>query len=199
MQKIKAIGGVILDKVEDAASATHVIVTDGKESLRRTPKLMIALCKTSNVVSMKWLDDSAKKRTALAARDYLVLNDKDAECKYNFSMRETLRNGNQLRKEGKTLLDGSPVFVCKGVAGNKAPKEKELKLIIDAAGGRWVSSSSQLKKEDVSENVIIIASDPPSKGQLSNKDVAKAIKNGATESTTSWLFNSLLCQEMQNM
>mmetsp|Transcript_826 Transcript_826/g.1350 ORF Transcript_826/g.1350 Transcript_826/m.1350 type:complete len:569 (-) Transcript_826:425-2131(-) len=203
--KIKAIGGVILDKTEDAASATHVIATNGKEALRRTPKLMIALCKTSNIVSMKWLNDSAKKRKALATRNYLLLNDKVAERTYTFCMRETLRNGDRLRRENRTILDGRSIYVCKGVAGNKAPKEKELKLIIDAAGGQWVSSLLQLKnleghgdRNDGDSSAIIITSDPPSKGQLSNKDVARSIKNGATNCTTSWLFNCLLRQEIKD-
>lgn len=174
-----------------------MIATDGKERVRRTPKLMIALCSTSNVVSMKWLDDSAKKRKALSTRGYLVLNDKEAEKIYNFSMRETLRNGDRLRIQGKTLLDGRHVFVCKGVAGNKAPKEIELKLIVVAAGGRWVSSLSHLKGV-ASETAIIITSDPPPKSQLSNKDVVKALKDGVNIFTTSWLFNSLLCQELQD-
>lgn len=174
-----------------------MIITDGKERLRRTPKQMIALCSTSNVVSMKWLNDSAKKRKALSTRGYLVLHDKEAENIYSFSMRETLRNGDRLRKQGKTLLDGRRVFVCKGVAGNKAPKEIELKMIINAAGGRWVSSLSQLNGV-ASETAIIITSDPPPKSQLSNKEVVKAINNGISHFSTSWLFNSLLCQELKD-
>lgn len=34
---------------------TDVIATDGKSKLRRTPKLMICLCKTSNILSLDWL------------------------------------------------------------------------------------------------------------------------------------------------
>jgi hypothetical protein len=174
-----------------------VIASDGLESLRRTPKLMIALCKTSNIVSMTWLDDSGKKRKALSTRKYLVLNDTEAERKYKFNMRTTLQNGDILRQEEKTILNGRNVYVCKGVAGNKAPPEGELKLIIDAAGGKWVTASSSLKQLDA-DTAIVITSDPPAKGQLSNKDVFKAVKAGIRHYSTSWLFNCLLCQEFKD-
>lgn len=148
------------------------------------------------MVNIKWLKDSAKKRKALPTREYLVLNDVEAERKYGFNMRNTLQNGDDLRREGQTILNGCQVFVCKGVAGNKAPPEHELKLIIDAAGGKWIRTLPALKKLDV-DNAIIITSDPPDKGQLSTKNVAKAIEYGILHYTTSWLFNCLLRQERQ--
>ena len=197
IQKIKAIGGDILETTADAMNATHVIASEGDESIRRTPKLMIALCKTSNIVSMKWLEDSAKKRKALPTTQYLVLNDVEAERKYDFNMSNTLQNGDQLRREGHTIFNDCQVFVCKGVAGNKAPPEHELKLIVEAAGGKWIRTLPALKKLDVA-NTIIITSDPPDKGQLSAKNVAKAIASGIRSYTTSWLFNCLLRQERQD-
>lgn len=197
LQKIAALGGIVLETTEEAGTATHVIASNGKESLRRTPKLMIALCKTSEIVTMKWLDDSAKKRKLLSTRKYLLLNDTAAEKKYDFCMGETLQKGDTLRQEGKTLLNGRHIYVCKGVAGKKAPPEEELKLIIGAAGGKWVSPV-RLKSLDP-ETALIITSDPPTKGQLDNKDVARAVKNGVKHASTSWLFGCIMSQELSDL
>ena len=197
IQKITAIGGKILESTAQAVEATHVIASDGVESIRRTPKLMIALCRTSNIVSIKWLDDSAKKRKALLTRDYLVLDDMEAERKYHFNMRQTLQNGDSLRQLGETILNGRHIFVCKGVAGSRAPPEDELKLIVDAAGGIWMRDASRLKQFRA-EEALVITSDPPAEGQLTSKDVANAIREGVRHYSTSWLFNCLLCQEFKD-
>jgi hypothetical protein len=158
---------------------------------------MIALCNTSNIVSLKWLDDSARKRKPLSTTDYLVLDDVEAEAKYHFNMRRTLQNGDSLRQSGETIFNGRHVFVCNGVAGKKAPPEDELKQIVAAAGGKWISDASRLMQFR-NEDAMIITSDPPAKGQLSTKYVANAIRAGIRHYSTSWLFNCLLCQELKD-
>ena len=40
---IHSLGAELVESVEDAATATHIIVSDGKTKLRRTPKLMICI------------------------------------------------------------------------------------------------------------------------------------------------------------
>lgn len=191
---IAAIGGELIEKVEDAEKATHVIAGDDKNSLRRTPKVMIGVCRTSNIVHMDWLTASAKNRSALPCRKFLLLNDAKAETAYGFKMRETLSNGNRMRQEGKTLLNGMSVFICDGVAGNKAPPENELKLIINAAGGKWVTAPALAKVK--APQTIIITSNPAQKGQLSAKEVSKAIKKGTMCRTTNWLFDCIMKQEL---
>jgi hypothetical protein len=191
---IAAIGAELIDKVEDAASATHVIAGDDEVSLRRTPKLMIGICVTSNIVHMDWLTQSAKKREVLPCKDFLLLSDKVAEKKYQFKMRDTLTAGRRMQDEGRTLLGGKSVYVCKGVAGNKAPPENELKLIVEAAGGEWVSKASALGR-DV-DNELIITNDPAPKKQLSAKDVAKVLKKGVKSFTTTWLFDCIMKQQL---
>ena len=88
IQSIERLGGILLEKIEDAASATHIIAGDGKASLRRTPKLMIGLCKTTNIVNLEWLVKSAKSRKVLPTNNFRLLSDKEAEKQYQFSMRE---------------------------------------------------------------------------------------------------------------
>lgn len=46
---LQSLGAELLETVEDAAMATHIIVSDGKTKLRRTPKLMICLSKVRDL------------------------------------------------------------------------------------------------------------------------------------------------------
>ena len=200
LQMIASIGGVLIEKVEDAHTATHVIAGDDKNSLRRTPKLMIGMCRTSNIVYLDWLIKSAKSREPLACKDFLLLKDKTAERKYGFKMRESLQRGETLRQNDAFLLSGYWVYVCDGVAGNKAPPEKELELIVGGAGGTWLTSiGARVMKDLDATKLIIISPEKPNKKKSKSsekKDVEKAIKLGAQEHPASWLFDSIINQKL---
>ena len=196
-QMIAAIGGELIESVEEARNSTHVIAGDDSSSLRRTPKVMIGICTTSNIVHMDWLTTSAKKRLAQPCRDFLLLNDTKAEMAYDFNMRETLSNGLRMRKKGISLLNGKSVVICQGVAGNMAPPENELKLIVEAAGGQWINASALEKFK--SNQAIIITSNPATKRQISTKDIAKAIKHGIQHRPTSWLFDCIMKQQLSDL
>jgi hypothetical protein len=187
----------LVEETEDAHTATHDIASDGKQQLKRTPKLMIALNKTPNIVELKWLKDSAKAGSVLSADKYVV-SDKAAEKEYGFSMKETIARIRQRLETNDPVLNGKLVFVCKGVAGNNAPKEIELRCIIEAAGGQWLS---QLKKrsegDEMDRLVIITSSDAKAAGnQVQKKDVADAIQHGAQYKSTLWLFDGMMRQKL---
>jgi hypothetical protein len=191
---LKKINGILLENVDQAHSATHVLVTDGSTSIRRTPKLMIALCRTPNIITSDWLLHSANVGKALETDKFLVLDDEKAEKMYNFSLRKTIDRIRSNINNGNLLLDGWSVYVCKGVAGHKSPPEKEFRLIVEAAGGKWLDS---LKASNTSATkTIIITSDPEPKKQISTKDVTTALKSGALKKTTTWLFHSTMTQEL---
>jgi len=197
---VQAIDGVLVEKVEDAITATHAIAGDGKTALRRTPKLMICLCKTSNILDLKWLTDSAKAKKALNPNDYLLLNDKQAEKSYDFIMSETLENGKSVRSERGGLLGGWSIHFCKGVAGKKAPPENELRLIVGAAGGTMLKSITVKATKNVeAEKIILITSDPATSAQNSDKDVKRLSALGAKVFTTSWLFHCIITQQLHQI
>jgi hypothetical protein len=187
----------LLDDIKDAHTATHVISSDGKESIRRTPKLMIGICRTGNIVNKQWLLDSSKQGRFLPCDNFLILNDTEAEAKYDFSMRDTLERISSNIEQDTHLLGGWWIYVCKGVAGNKAPAEDELRLIVEAAGGTWLSSlnASGMKDVDVSR-LLVVTGDPESKKQLSPKLVASALSGGAVKRATSWLFHAVMTQHL---
>ena len=77
-----------MDDVMDAGWATHIIASEKNSSMRRTPKLMVGICNTRNIVTMDWLNESGRAKQALPVETYLILNDKEAETKYGFRMSE---------------------------------------------------------------------------------------------------------------
>jgi hypothetical protein len=197
---IATIGAEFVEKVEDAHTATHIIAGDDETSLRRTPKLMVGMCRTSKIIHMDWLFKSAKARRPLPCNAFLLLEDINAEKQYDFSMREALQRGDELRGKGEFLLSGYWVYVCKGVAGNNAPPAKELELIVDAAGATWLSSISArtMKGVDASKLLIITPKSPTKKKAKTAeaKDVEKAVKNGASSHPASWLFQCIIKQSL---
>jgi hypothetical protein len=192
---LKKINGQLLEKVEDAHKATHVIASDGKTSIRRTPKLMIAMCRTPNIVSSDWLTQSSNLGKALPCNKFLILDDEKAEKLYKICLSRTIDRITSNLKHGAYLLGGWSIYVCKGVAGKKAPPEKELRLIVEAAGGTWLSSLSKSNAEG--DKVLLVTSDPETKKQLSEKAVSIALKNGAIKRTTAWLFRATMTQELE--
>lgn len=167
--------------------------SDDKTHLRRTPKLMACICKTSNILSLEWLEKSNKEQRPLDVDNFLLLGDKQAEEKYNFSMKQTLENGRKVRADRGGILGGWDVYICSGVAGNKAPSARELQLIVEAAGGQWLKS---LSNSNDPLKTIIITSDPSTKSQLKERGVPKAEGQGAKLLTTTWLFHTVITQRL---
>lgn len=185
-----------IDIVDDPLVATHVIAGDSDHNIRRTAKLMASLCITPYILRSDWLEDSYKGIQILSPSHYLLLNDRIAEKAYGFSMKVTLREGNERRNEGG-LLNGWKVLICDGVAGNRAPKEAELHMMIKAAGGKLIHSSDiPIPVEEDPTHVIVLTSDPATPSQLNDEKAQVAAENGGGFFTTSWLFDSMMHQKL---
>ena len=172
-----------------------VIAKDSKTKLRRTPKLMICLCKTSQILSIKWLEQSAKEQRVLDTDDFLLIGDTEAEKRYNFSMKETLENGTLARANTGGVLGGWFVYICKGVADNKAPSMKELHLLVEATGATFLRTLSESEVSDPTKT-IMITSDPATSAQQSEKGVKRVTNLGGKLLPTSWLFHTITTQQV---
>jgi hypothetical protein len=140
------------------------------------------------------IEQSAAQQTILDSKDYLVVDDKAAEAAYKFSMRETLGNGKEARRNGGVLA-GFSVYICKGVANNNAPPLKALQLIVEAAGGHVMKS---INNSDDPTKVIVLTSDPSTNAQLAEKGVDRIASSGAKILTTSWLFHTMITQQFSS-
>lgn len=195
---MKAIGGTLLEKLDDAASATHLIIS---KEVKRTPKLMIAMCTTGDIVSMDWLKDSAKEKKPLPTEKYLLLKGITAEKQYCFKMRESLSRAGNMRSRGEALLRGYSVYLPKGVAGNTAkdnrtPSPKEFKLILQAAGATVLSVLPT--KKDLSDTIIVVSKvRKEAEKQEAARGVAAAMERGAFSVSTEDIFRALMTQEFK--
>jgi len=196
-EKMKKLTKVLkLKVVDDPLLATHVIAGDSSHPMRRTWKLMAALCVTSYILKAEWLEESYKSRSLLSFNRYLLLNDTVAENAFSFSMKNTLTEGNERRRDGG-LLAGWRVLLCDEVAGNKAPKEAELHTMIGAAGGKIICKDDiPLPTTDDPTHVIVITSDPALSVQLQDSKAQVAAENGAGFFTTTWLFDCMMHQKL---
>ena len=172
-----------------------VIAKDSKTKLRRTPKLMICLCKTSQILGIEWLEQSAKEQRVLDTDDFLLIGDKEAEKRYNFSMKETLQNGTLARSNTGGVLGEWFVYICKGVADNKAPSMKELHLLVEATGATFLRTLSESEVSDPTKT-IMITSDPATSAQRSEKGVERVTSLGGRLLPTSWLFHTITTQQI---
>jgi hypothetical protein len=194
--------GELLEDIKDAHRCTHLVASDGKTAMKRTPKLMIALCTTPNIVTLKWLQDSAKAGKLLDTGAYLLLKDREAEKAYSFSMSETLARVKERQTSGSTLLGGRRIYVCPTVFkntedGKKSPPAGDLKLIVSAAGGHFVEKSAELKATDAGDLVVITNSDPKQKQkQEAQKDVSNALSNGAVSKPLKSLLHLMMTQDI---
>eukprot|EP00970_Alexandrium_tamarense_P019258 scaffold13820_cov207-Alexandrium_tamarense.AAC.2 len=197
-QMIEDIGAELVEAIGDAATATHIIVNDGKSyKLRRTPKLMIGISKTNNIISLEWLEQSARNQRVLETEEFLYFGDEEAEERYNFSMKETIQNGITARRERGGVLGGWNVYICNGVAGNNAPSAKELHLIIESAGGRVIKSLSDSYSLNPLKT-IIMTSDPSTISQRGEAGVARMTSMGTTTCVPQWLFQVIISQKLPN-
>ncbi|KAI8803331.1 BRCT domain-containing protein, partial [Cladochytrium replicatum] len=112
---------------------TH-LVTD---RIRRTMKFLCALSTAKHIVSVKWLD-ACKREAAFADEGKYMLNDKNSEKQYGFSLSKSLREARTLM-ESATDGDEQPPRLLTGVkiyaTPSVQPPANELKEIVHAAGG----------------------------------------------------------------
>lgn len=129
--------------------------------------------------------------------DFLVLDDKEAEKTYNFSMIETLESGKKARLERNGVLGGWYVHIGKGVAGNNAPSSEEINLIVEATGATLLHSLEESEDGPADPTkTIIIMSDPSTAAQRSGKGVKRVLKLGAKVLSTSELFHVIITQQL---
>ncbi|KAJ8602158.1 hypothetical protein CTAYLR_003510 [Chrysophaeum taylorii] len=110
--------------------ATHVALPDN-HTLRRTPKLLVAIATADHVVSVRWLRLAARDGVGPEAASFAV-RDKKREREWGFSLPEILA-------DKRLVLEG--LGVC--VAPNSRPHlpMKDLPDIVTAAGGKIVAES----------------------------------------------------------
>lgn len=129
---VQTLGGKVVERLEDC---TH-LVTD---KVRRTVKLLCAVSRGIPVVDMSWLDASKKSKSFVDSSSF-ILEDKEAQKKFNFSMERSLELA-----QNAGLLDGYKIHVTPNVR----PPPDDMKEIIKSAKGEIVSKMPTSRDNDV--------------------------------------------------
>lgn len=119
LQAIKKLGGLVVESVKDA---TH-LVTD---KVHRTVKFLSALASGVHIISMQWIAESQKAKTFLE-EDAFILKDEQAEQKFNFSLRESLKRRTALLDDDKKIFTGYQFFITP----NTKPGPADMKQILE--------------------------------------------------------------------
>lgn len=174
----KKISATLITEISEAHLASHVLVN---EKFKRTPKLFVGLCVTPNVVSLKWLIDSANAGTMLDCKRYAVIS---SEVSSNIT-------SNLGRGEG--VLHGWTVCFSPGISSKtEFPPKNERVYLIEAAGGKIVDN---LPRSAAFEKLLVITSDPEKSSQT--KFAQAAVVNGARKRTVTWLKELMLSQKLE--
>lgn len=213
MQLAESMGVVWIDSHAEAHTATHVIVSDGGTSpVRRTVKLMIALCRTSKLVRLDWLVQSAAQKMVLPCDSFLVvlptlnLTSKPTGSS-NRSVHRNKSNTSPRDEVGKDayLLTGWSVLLCNGVASTKkTPPLEDYQWIVQAAGAQWMTAASFLEPtaQPAQQKLLVVTSDPERKSQCAKLPAPVLAALNAEEAkkrTTTWLFVALMSQNVDDL
>lgn len=187
-QMIHELDFELVEDLKDAQHATHCVVSDGK--LKRRPKLMIALCRAQNIVTLDWLVESHRAGRALPSENYQVV-DVASEKKFNFTLARSLNTATNYRKNGKFIFSDFNVALCKKVAnGTSAPPLDAFGHLVVASGAAWHGEALPSKSIP---NLIVLTSDPITPTQ---KKAVSKLPSGTLVKPISWFLGSLMSQEL---
>ena len=185
----REMGAVIVsDLCNTGAAPTHCVTA---ATLKRTPKLLMAInMGVQYIVTTDWLNDSIKAGGAIPIDvnggrgsnvKYLV-KDTIKEKKWQFSMIQTLKMPRGMANGGRgNLFKGLSFFITKGVCGQGAPPDTEMKGVIESGNGQWLTSlpgasGASIKRKnatgDKSANGLVVISS----AAVAAKEVSKAVQ-----------------------
>lgn len=182
----------VLEELGEWSKVTHLVVEEGVVP-KRTPKVMLAMCCASYVVTTAWLRDCLEAGEVLPVISRVDPKvTKHSEARKRIAT-ESLERSLALREAGKHILSGFSISIFKNIAGKKAPLLEELQCMVEGAGGVWLGEGLPTTTKVDVKNSIIITSDPCTSSQ---RRELKSSGEGVTPKTTTWLFDTFMTQQL---
>ncbi|CAF1200459.1 unnamed protein product [Didymodactylos carnosus] len=125
---LKKLGFDIIDE----SCQVDVLVVD---RIRRTKKFFMCLGRGAHIVSPTWIDTMLRDEKYYPI-DKFYLNDQQAEQRYGFNLKESVRLAKQ-----RPIFGGYKIFCTK----DTSPPYEDLKDIIEAAGGKLIDKVNMLR------------------------------------------------------
>ena len=115
-------------------------------------------------------------------------------------MENSLSIAEKRRGDGGLLSGWNLYFTYNHANNKKVPKQEDLQLIVQAAGGTVLpQSDSPLSSEVNPQKVIVITSDSVLPEKISDSRAAKPVLDGARFFLMRWLFDCITNQELSKM
>ncbi|GMR45099.1 hypothetical protein PMAYCL1PPCAC_15294, partial [Pristionchus mayeri] len=177
-QKVRMLGGLVTDKVEDCS---HLVAIDGK----RTIELMKALALGKNVVLPSWVNSSYAQKQFADTFDFF-LRDDEAEkmhcCNFKLSV---------LRARKGKVFEDCEFYITPSVE----PSPEEVKSVIELAGGlvhpHPPSPAKMIECIEWDKPYILIATE-------CDMPILKYLTDaGCTVYNTEFVFESVMRQEVE--
>ncbi|CAG9311483.1 unnamed protein product [Blepharisma stoltei] len=169
---VKTLGGKIVNQFSE--NPTHLVM----EKFLRTLKLLEALNRGIDIISIEWIKESALLGEWDQHEKYLLCTP-EVEAEHKFNYKESLR-----RSQEQKVLDGWDVWI----SPNIQPSKNDIQELVESAGGRV------LKKEpDAPRGNVLILSSAENKDKRSNQIMKQ---QGFKIYTKELLLESVLKQEL---
>jgi len=140
----------------DETSPVDALVVD---RIRRTKKFFMCLARGAHILSPAWIEAMIKENRYIPYEKY-YLEDNNAETRYGFQLRESVR----LAKQGPIFKNQK--FFC---TKDTSPPYDDLKDIIEAAGGNLIEKINMTKP---GKDIICIV------GQIHKNEYEDLFKKG---------------------
>ena len=187
---IKKLGGELIENLDSIYRANYLIAGDDATSIRRTPKVLIAMNCGIPLLHLDWLVSCGTTGKFVSpTKKHMLLNDKKAEEEFDFCMKDSMERWVFRDKRGEKLLTGWFVYVCKNLfSDTKVPDSNTFELIISSAGGVFCD---RFTKDECDRTLVITRTE----NYKLPRDIKSAVQEGAQVRTYHWLFNAMLRQE----
>lgn len=181
----RLLGGEVVSENEPEA-ATHIVLTE----LKRSYKLLFAMCSADHIVSSKWIVDSAKAGKFLRPDEYALHSDDKFRSEFrNCDVQAVLKSSTR-----KTLFAGKTFFITPSVR----PEPKSIARLIEFCGGKVESkrrTNAQIQQTNIQnpESYIILT--------CSNDihlvyDLVRADSQNRFITTTEFVMTSIMQQKI---
>ena len=143
-------GFVLLKSIEKKVEALHISVQPlfvSNKSLesrcsalvvpvspRRTVKLLCAISLGLDIVSVKWLENCARKKKLENDLQRFRICNAQIEKRYSFVLSESLDRSRRMLSSGCRLFSAKKIYVAKHLLSQSSPHDSDVSLVLRSAG-----------------------------------------------------------------
>ena len=173
-----------------------VLITSTGEEFCRTHKVLAVSSLSGNFVKAEWLDQSARAKVCLPLGGFLWIEDEVVETKFQFSILQSIKDGNHDRQSGGILI-GYKVIVAGPSTPWKDNPIHNVKHLAEIAGAEVIDHQS-IGDHDARSILILVANEEHASNARGGK-ISKAMEGGAKKITWTKFWDTLQLQKLDHL